>query len=160
MFLSLFHNFSFTVSYRCFISCLFFLICFSRSLSVASTLSDICCRFSSVALVRLKQLSRFSFLLYRISLFSYCRSYSLHFNFLSICSNVAVNLPSSRENFVSWLSVGPRLTCSLSCLGSIVIAETVPNVLLFSVVGTTSSFSLGFIPTTAAILSVNDVLFV
>ena len=58
-----FHNFSFTVSYRCFISCISFLIYLSRSLSVASTFSDICCSFSSVAL------ARFSFLLYRIGTF-------------------------------------------------------------------------------------------
>ena len=35
-----------------------------------------------------------------------------------------------------------------------------PNVLLFSIAAITSSFSLGFIPTIAANLSVNDVLFV
>ena len=94
---SRFHNFSFTVSYRFFISSKSFLKCFSRSLSVASTLSDNCCSFSSVALARLKQLSRFSFLLYRISLFSYWRSPSLYFSFLSICSNFAIKSPSSSE---------------------------------------------------------------
>ena len=99
---SRFHNFSFTVSYRCFISCMSFLICFSRFLSVASTLSDICCNFSAVALARLKQLTRFSFLFYRIFFFSICRSSSLHFNFSSICSNFAMTSPSSREIVFSW----------------------------------------------------------
>ena len=94
---SRFHKFLFTVSYRCFVSCISFLISFSRSLSVASTLSHICCSFSSVALGRLKQLSRFSFLLYHISFVSTCRSSSLHFNFLSLCSNFAIKSPSSRE---------------------------------------------------------------
>ena len=48
------HNLLFTVSYRCFSSCMSFLKIFSRSLSVASTLSDICCSFSYIALARLK----------------------------------------------------------------------------------------------------------
>ena len=96
---SRFHNFSFTVSYSCFISCISFLICFSRSMSVASTLSDICCSFSSVALVRLKQLSRLSFLLYHISLFSSCRSSSLHFSLLSICSNFVIRSSSQEKLF-------------------------------------------------------------
>ena len=52
------------------------------------------------------------------------------------------------------------MTCSSSCLASVAIAETVQNVLPFSVAGITSSFSCCFIPTIAANLSVNDVLFV
>ena len=50
--ISRFHNFSFTVSYRFFISSISFLIRFSRPLSVVSTLSALCCNFSSVALAR------------------------------------------------------------------------------------------------------------
>ena len=52
------------------------------------------------------------------------------------------------------------MTCSLSWLVSVVIVETVPKVLLFSVAATTSSFSLGFIPNIAANLPVRDVLLV
>ena len=52
------------------------------------------------------------------------------------------------------------MTYSSSCLASVVFAETGPDVLPFSVAGITSYFSFDFIPTIAAILSVNDVLFV
>ena len=52
------------------------------------------------------------------------------------------------------------MTCSSSCLASVAIAETVQNVLPFSIAGITSSFSFCFIPTIAVNLSVNDVLFV
>ena len=52
------------------------------------------------------------------------------------------------------------MTCSLSCLVPVVIAETVPKFLLFSVPAVTSSFSLVFNPTIAANHSVNDVLLV
>ena len=149
-----------------------FLIFFSHSLSVASTLFDICCNLSSVAFARLKQLSRLSLFLYRISFSSICRSSSLHFSFLSICSNFSIKSPSSRKVVFSWLAVAPFLTvaswlavarsstCSSSRLVSVVIAETVPNTLPFSVVGAITYFSLCFILTIIAILSVNVVLFV
>ena len=45
-------------------------------------------------------------------------------------------------------------------MASVVIVETVLNVLPFSAVGSTSSLSLGFIQTIIVILSVNEVLFV
>ena len=51
------------------------------------------------------------------------------------------------------------MSSALSFLLSVVIVETVPKVLLFSVTAVTSSFSLSFIPTIAIILSLNDVLF-
>ena len=86
------------------------------------------------------------------------RVHRLYFSFLSICSNFAIKSPSSSEIVFSWLAVAPSMTCSSSWLAFVVVAETVPNVLHFSVVGITSSFSFGFIPTIAAILSVNDVL--
>ena len=61
---------------------------------------------------------------------------------------------------LSWLPDVPSGACSLSCLVPVVIAESVPKFLLFSVPAVTSSFSLVFIPTIAANLSVNDVLLV
>ena len=70
------------------------------------------------------------------------------------------NRPAQVKLFFYWLAVAPCATCFSYCLVSVVIAETVSNVLHFSVVGITSSFSFGFIPTIAAILSVKDVLFV
>ena len=101
-----------------------------------------------------------------ISFFSSWRSSSLHFNFLSISIHFVIKSPSSSEVVLVssarlfWLATAFYVASSLSFLVSVVIVETVPKVFLFSVTVVISFFSLGFIPTFAAIFSVNDVLFV
>ena len=80
-----FYNFSLTVSYLFIISSISFLICFSRFLSVVSTLSAICCSFASVAL-------SWSYILFQLLALFFAA-----FQLLLICSNFANKSPSLSE---------------------------------------------------------------
>ena len=89
---------------------------------------------------------------------------SIYLDYLSVLFAAFQHFAQLQRGCFFVVSCCPMVSCCpifdllIVLLASVVIVETVPNVLPFSAVGTTSSLSLDFIPTIIAILSMNDVL--